>query len=329
MRRIRAGRLEERSLPRSSLGGVPRLAMASMAGLAVIIGAAAPALAQKGTREAGDQQVVLTGRVTVGEGETSATVVIFNGPATIEGTVRGDVVAFNGRVDISGHVTRNVVAFNGPVILAPTAEVDGDLVTRERPEIGAGATVRGELQRVDSVDIGTGVSFLGRFVVWLAMSMSLLVLGVLLLTVVPRAADAVALAGRERRGAAAGWGIGLFLLLPIAAVAALVTLVGIPLGLGILFALGLIYSVGYLASVHLVGRLIVKPPSSRFGAFLVGWLILRIVALIPVLGGLTWLLAAAFGLGAIALAVRRANRASGGVPVAPPPPPPTPAEVRS
>ena len=328
MRRIRAGRSEERSLRRSSRG-VGRLAAASLAGLAVIIGAAAPTLAQDGTRGAGHQQVVLTGRVTVGEGETSGTVVIFDGPAAIEGTVRGDVVAFNGRVDISGHVTRNVVAFNGPVTLGPTAEVDGDLVTRERPEIDAGATVRGELQRVDSVDIGTGVSFLGRFVVWLAMTVSLLVLGVLLLTVAPRAADGVALAARERTGAAVGWGIGLFLLLPIAAVVALVTLVGIPLGLGILFALGLIYSVGYLASAHLVGRLIVKPPASRFGAFLVGWLILRIVALIPLLGGLTWLLAAAFGLGAIAVAVRRSNRASDHALVAPPPPPPAPAEVRS
>lgn len=147
MRRIRADRSEERSLPRSSRV-VARLATASLAGLAVIIGAAAPALAQEGTRGAGDQQVVLTGRVAVGEGETSGTVVIVDGPATIEGTVRGDVVSFNGRVDISGHVTRNVVAFNGPVILGPTAEVDGDLVTRERPEIDAGATVRGELQRV-------------------------------------------------------------------------------------------------------------------------------------------------------------------------------------
>lgn len=329
MRRIRTGRSEGSSVPPSSLRRSQRLAAALSAGLAVTIGAAAPAFAQDGTRGTGDQQVILTGRVTVGEGETSGTVVIFDGPATIDGTVHGDVVVFNGRTDISGHVTRNVVAFNGPVTLGSTAEVDGDLVTRERPAIDPGASVRGELQRVDSVDIGTGVSFLGRFVVWLAMTVSLLVLGLLLLVFAPRAADVVALAARERSGAAVGWGIGLFLLLPIAAIVALVTLVGIPLGLGILFALGLIYSVGYLASAHIVGRLIVKPPASRFGAFLVGWLILRIVALIPVLGGLTWLVAAVFGLGAIAVAVRRANQGSGRALVAPPPPPPAPAQTRS
>jgi cytoskeletal protein CcmA (bactofilin family) len=308
---------------RASVGRSSLLAAALVAGLAVSIGATAPAIAQDGTRVTAGQQVVLTGRVTVGQDETSGTVVIFDGPATIDGTVRGDVVAFNGRVDISGHVTRNIVAFNGPVTLGSTAEVDGDLVTRERPEIDPGATVRGDLQRVDSVDIGTGVGLLGRFVVWLAMTASLLVLGLLLLLFAPRAADAVALAARERTGAAVGWGIGLFLLLPIAAIVALVTIVGIPLGLGILLALGLIYSVGYVASAHLVGRLIVKPPSSRFGAYLVGWLILRVVALIPVLGGLTWLVAAVFGLGAIALAIRRANEGSRRAP-APPPPPPAP-----
>jgi cytoskeletal protein CcmA (bactofilin family) len=328
MPRSRPDRSEWAALPRSSRS-LPRLTAALLAGLTVSLAAATPALAQEGTRGTGDQQVVLTGRVTVGEGESSGTVVIFDGPATIEGTVRGDVVAFNGRVDVSGHVTRNVVAFNGPVTLGSTAEVDGDLVTRERPEIDPGAVVRGELQRVDSIDIGTGISFLGRFVVWLAMTVSLLVLGVLLLTFAPRAGDAVALAARERTGAAVGWGIGLFLLLPIAAIVALVTLVGIPLGLGILLALGPIYSLGYLASTYLVGRRIVKAPSSRFGAFLVGWLILRLVALIPVLGGLTWLVAAAFGLGAIAVAVRRANEGSGRALVAPPPPPPAPAEVRS
>lgn len=327
MRRIRPGRRRGHRLPQRSLRRSPRLAAALLSVIAVSIGAAAPALAQDGARGTGDQQVVLTGRVTVGEGETSGTVVIFDGPATIDGDVRGDVVAFNGPVDISGHVTRDVVAFNGAVTLGSTAEVDGDLITRERPRIDPGATVRGELQRVDSVDIAAGVSFLGRFVVWIAMTVSLLVLGLLLLLLAPRAADVVALAA-QRTGAAIGWGIGLFLLLPIVGIVALATLVGIPLGLGILFALGLIYSAGYLATAHIVGRLIVKPPSSRFGAFLVGWLILRVVALLPVLGGLTWLVAAVFGLGAIAVAVRRANEGSGRVLVAPPPPPPASADVR-
>ena len=45
-------------------------------------------------------------------------------------------------------------------------------------------------------------------------------------------------------------------------------------------------------------------------AFLVGWAILRVVALIPILGGLVWFAAVVIGLGALALAIWRARSAS-------------------
>jgi uncharacterized membrane protein YedE/YeeE len=38
-------------------------------------------------------------------------------------------------------------------------------------------------------------------------------------------------------------------------------------------------------------------------AFLAGWAILRVVALIPILGGLVWFAAVVFGLGALAVAI--------------------------
>ena len=43
---------------------------------------------------------------------------------------------------------------------------------------------------------------------------------------------------------------------------------------------------------------------------LVGWAILRVVALIPILGGLVWFAAVVFGLGALAVAIWRARSAS-------------------
>jgi hypothetical protein len=63
-------------------------------------------------------------------------------------------------------------------------------------------------------------------------------------------------------------------------------------------------------------------------AYLVGWAILRLVAIVPGLGGLAWFLATVFGLGALAVAARVANRASeetapaGGIAIPPPPPMP-------
>jgi hypothetical protein len=56
-------------------------------------------------------------------------------------------------------------------------------------------------------------------------------------------------------------------------------------------------------------------------AFLVGWLILRGLGLIPFLGGLVWVLASIAGLGALVIAAR----GSTSVPVPPPTAPPLPA----
>ena len=70
-------------------------------------------------------------------------------------------------------------------------------------------------------------------------------------------------------------------------------------------------------------------------SFLAGWGILRVVALIPFIGGLTWFVASIWGLGAVVLAARSAGRLTPasppgspavGLPMPIPPPPgmPTP-----
>jgi hypothetical protein len=102
--------------------------------------------------------------------------------------------------------------------------------------------------------------------------------------------------------------------LPILGIIALVTLVGIPLGLGVLAALGLIYALGYAATAWIVGRRIVREPTAWILAFLAGWGILRVLALVPVLGGLVGWAAAVLGLGALIVAIWRARTTSQAVP---------------
>src|SRR5690606_10580234 len=129
------------------------------------------------------------------------------------------------------------------------------------------------------------------------------------------------------------WGVVVLIGLPIAAVIAMVTLVGLPLGLGILLALGLIYGVGYVAGAWVLGRRILRT-SAPVLAFLVGWGILRLIALVPILGGLVSLAATVVGLGAIVVALFTARRGRAAEPapadVAPPagPPPGPPPRPR-
>jgi hypothetical protein len=290
-------------------------------GAAVLAGVlfAGPAVAQTDDDLTENDQIVLNGRLTVLAGETVDTAVIFNGPATVDGTVTEALVVFNGDVVVTGTVGGDVVVTNGAVTIRSSAEIGGNLVTRQTPDVEDGATIRGERRGValDGAD-AAWIGFASRIAWWIAYSASTLVLGLLLILFAPRLDPAIALTARERTGAAIGIGAAFFFLLPIVAALLLVTVIGIPLGIFLLLGLALIYTVGYVAGAHALGRFLIKPPASPYLAFLAGWAVLRVIGLIPVLGGLAWLAFAIFGLGVLVVAARAT--ASGAV-VAPPTPP--------
>ena len=92
-----------------------------------------------------------------------------------------------------------------------------------------------------------------------------------------------------------------------------------------LLALALLYTVGYVAGAHALGRMLVKRSKSALPAFLAGLGILRLIAFVPILGGVTWTVASVVGLGILAVAARsRSSTAMAYEPAAPPPPPPSP-----
>jgi hypothetical protein len=70
----------------------------------------------------------------------------------------------------------------------------------------------------------------------------------------------------------------------------------------VLATLGLIYALSQSAIAWILGRSILRAPPSRIVALLVGWAILLVLALIPILGGLVWFAAVVFGLDALAMA---------------------------
>lgn len=301
----------------------PLRPFAVLAVLAGVLLLAAPARAQDAGPDADrDDQIVFTGSLVVASDETVDTALIFDGPATVEGTVRDDLVVFNGDTEVSGTVEGNVVVLNGSITVRSSAVIEGDLVTNATPDVEDGATIRGSRQNV-ATNIDWDVAwFASRFIWWLGYSVSVLILGLLLLAFAPQLDDRIVNAVRSRLGATIGWGAALWFLIPIAAGILLFTVVGTPLGLVLLLGLALIYTLGYVASIVGVGRLLMTS-SSRYVAFLVGWLILRGLALIPVVGGILWFVASAWGLGLLAVAIRSSAR-SETPPMAPPPPMPVP-----
>lgn len=284
---------------------------------------AGPAAAQTtGSGSDDDDQIVLHGTLQVDEGQTAGAAVIFDGSAVIDGTVRESLVVFNGSVEITGEVRKDVVVFNGDVVVRSGATIGGNLVTQSDPTVEPGATVTGEQRSVSTeVDL-TDVGLASRFAWWVAYSLSALALGLILLALAPRLDEAIGRAARDRRGPSIVAGVVVFFLLPIVAVVLLATVVGIPLGLFLLLALALLYTVGYVAGAHAIGRMVVKPPASRYAGFLAGLGIVRLLALVPVVGGIVWAITTIVGLGVLVVAARRVTHDS--APVVSPAPPPMP-----
>jgi len=283
-------------------------------GTLVLLGLATPAWAQDG--QADEAFVVLSGRADVPEGEEVGDLVVFHGSSAVDGTVSGSLVAFDAPVTISGEVDGDVVVFNGRVELRDGANVTGDVVSRSDPVVDSGATIGGETQRIQTNVDWDGFGWVGRLAWWLAVSVSTLVVGLVLLWLVGRGAGGIVDAGRTGIGPSIGWGLLAFFGLPILGIIALVTIVGIPLGLGVLAALGLIYAIGYSATAWIVGRRLLREPTAWILAFLAGWGILRVLALVPILGGLVGFAAVVFGLGALAVVIWRARTPSRAAPAA-------------
>jgi hypothetical protein len=271
---------------------------------------ASPAAAREPAASQGDQ-IVLSGTVTVPRGQVVDEVVVLHGRAVIQGVALGDVVVLDGPVVVQGQVSGFVVAVNGPVTLGPNAQVRGDVMASGAVRIQEGAKVSGTVRQHATFTWRAATRAVGRFATWLAVSVSLLALGLVAILVAPRGADAAFEAVRTAPWATLGWGLAVAVGSPALAIASIATLIGLPLGLGVALALALAYSLGYALSAWALGRLLWRPPRNRALAFLFGWAILRAVALIPYVGAVTWVAGAVYGLGALSVATWRAREAGG------------------
>jgi cytoskeletal protein CcmA (bactofilin family) len=279
---------------------VPTLVFAGH-GLASAAGEQGPVLIE----DMNEPVVVLTGWLEVPGDVTVDDAVIFNGNATIAGHVTGTVLAFNGDVTVTGTVDGDVASISGRVIVEDGAVVNGSITSQQPAEIAPGAQVGGS---VTENQFNVDVVFIGRVAFWLAASVASLLFGLLLILFAPRAAEATATAARRRVGPSVGFGFLLFLGIPVLGVIALVTVLAALFGAAVLTGMVLLYLVAYAAGALSLGRLLLKPPRAPALAFLLGWIILRVMALVPVLGGFLFVAAAIWGFGALAVAAFKAGR---------------------
>ncbi len=314
---MRAPRSDRR--PRSACAaGI--LLLGTLAGWAAL---APPTLAQTpspgpspgpATGSAGTQ-VVLLGRVVVDAGESVREVVVFSGRVQVDGLVRGDVVVFDGPIVVAGQVSGSVVALSGSIRLAATAQVGGDVLAHDRVRAEAGAQVGGEVRESVAFSARAPLRALGALVSWLAVSVSTLLLGLVLVLLAPGGLERSAAAARTAWLASAGWGALLALLLPVVAILATASVLGLPLGLTLLLALAFLALAGYVVTVFAIGRLAVGPGRRGILALLAGWGIATAIGIVPYLNAAVLVAGSVFGVGlALVAAWRTRTGAAGSTP---------------
>jgi hypothetical protein len=260
-----------------------------------------------------DGRVIVTirGDITFPAGEAADTMVVIDGRATIEGDVR-EIFVLNGTATLSGARTEGIVALGGHVVLGPDAVVAGDVkVLGATVEQAAGSSVEGRID--NGLDLAGFALFIGPalFVAYLGFVIAAIAAAVALASVASRQVRAAtALISHEPATTFVAGLAGLAALIAAGSLA-IVTIVGIPLGLGILIGVlpGLVF-VGYLVTGIWVGDTILNQSSTvgtgrrPYLAAVVGMLVLAVVSFIPVVGGLV----AFMGFGAVILSLWRTIR---------------------
>jgi cytoskeletal protein CcmA (bactofilin family) len=262
-------------------------------------------------------------------GKVGGSLTNFSANLVMEGSVGRDALLFVAHGNLDGKIGGGVRAKGDSLSIGSAAVIDGPVhfEGRNRPEVSSSAKLASpvDFKQAEKKQSYRESSYYIWQVIWVA---AFILFGLVLFAVMPKfAQDSVAAA--EQIGVTAGLGVLVLFGVPIAAVIACITVVGLFIGLSTLFVW---YASLYFAQIivgAVVGQWMMGRTSELWpliGRMAVGLAIVRLCTTIPHVGGWVKFAAILWGIGAISLAIYRRFEpviAPGG-PVAPytPPMPP-------
>ncbi len=272
----------------------------------------------------------VNGPLRVASTDRVDTAVVISDDALIQGTVENNLVVIDGDAVVTGTVEGDVVMINGDLFLRAGSRVEGDV-----------RLIDGDLTRAPTATVVGDVNE-GWRLGWWSWAFPIFFWFGATVAVVLSALIFAAVGGRQLSDAGdlltrqPGWSILTAVLtwvgIPLVAVLVIITVIGIPFGIGMLvFLLPALLFLGYLVTGTRVGALIIRRGAAEEGrpylAAVVGMLVFQLLALVPVLGFLLALLAALWGSGGLVLLAWRGATGRPGAPPAPAAaaPPPAPA----
>lgn len=291
----------------------------------------------RGTVE-GDVEA-LAGSVVVEEsGRVAGNVQAAAGSVTVLGTVEGDVEASAGSVTVgsgavvggdlqvaagslllAGTVDGTVEAAVERLQLASTASVGGDVKHGTQTEVVRedGASVGGSVTAVEDLSVEAGPGDFGapdlgpsNLVFGIYGALVTLLLGAVLLLAFPGFTGEVVAEVRDRPLRSSGIGLGGLVGIPLALLALVITVVGIPLTLLGFMAFGVLVFVSAALAEYAVGTwaLSAAGVDNRWAGLVVGVLGVALLSRIPVVGWLVNLVVFLLGFGAVLTLLYRGYR---------------------
>jgi|SRR4051812_4986695 hypothetical protein len=226
------------------------------------------------------------------------------GSVSVLGSVRGNLTATGGQVTINGPVGRDVEVSAGALRLGPHAQIAGNLryrVAKEKVTIDPGAHVAGSTTALP-VKSGPGT----RGILW---TLGFVVAGIIIVALFPVFTTEAAESLYQRPVRTGLTGLAWVCLLPIVALIAAITIIGLPLAaIGVAAWLAVMFLSDIPVALWIGKRLLgARAHPGRNGAImsvLVGGLILVLIGMIPLLGPIVTFVAAVLGAGAIVIRAR-------------------------
>jgi hypothetical protein len=263
-------------------------------------------------------------------GKVGGSITTFVNTLTVDGSVGRDILAFVNETAIAGKIGGGIQAQGNTLKFNSGAQVDGPVKFKgsKPPEVSSGAKLA--IPVVFTQEEHHSRYQEGGFYVWhVIWTAAVILFGLVLFSVLPRFARAT-VDSAERYGASFGLGVLVLFGVPIAALIACITVVGLLIGIStFILWLAAMWSaqivVGTIVGLWLMGH--TRETWQLIGRMVVGVILVRVVEMIPFLGGWVKFAVLLWGMGAISLAIYRhftPARGAEAVPVSPVMPPPLP-----
>ncbi len=245
------------------------------------------------------------GGITVPAGEQADVVVVVNGTATINGQVN-TIVVIDGAANLAGARTESIFAVRSPVTLGAGTVVLGDVMRVDSQVLRVGdAQVHGSIRDLAVDAAGIGLLLAPAIILlFLGFALAAIAAGLLLVALASRQVRKAEALISHRPIATLAAGLGGVVLPLFVVILLMVTVVGAPLGFGILFGLWpLTGFVGYLVAGIWIGDWVLRrmsPAVERdrpYLAAVIGLLLMDLLGIVPPLAGI----ASLFGFGAVIL----------------------------